>query len=488
MRPKSTSYSTATRGTWLHRSPETRATLSWLMFVFAMCMPTVTTHAQSLATLAAAQEQKIDAALSRLKQQRQNIQNNQLPLVQELHEWEGKAKTLRNEVAKKRAVRDSKSVSLETLKSNLAAQTKEYDYIRLTLFGEYIADYQAALSAGEQTVYQDPIQSLNLLLEQPDTTETEKLRQSLTVIEQSLERIRSLIGGKRYPGEAIHPGGQLVAGQFVQTGPLLYFSGKTLEDTGIVEEGTSLQARIRTIEQDLAAAVQTVATQGSGRLPIDPSLGDALALEQTRDSLGEHLRKGGVWVYPIILFAVLSTVVAVAKFVQIFMLRQPGPLVVHDIVKFIREGEIDKARTLAAQQPQPAADMLRNAVDHANESVELVEEVMYESMLSTQPKLERFLNIIAVTAAIAPLLGLLGTVTGIIKTFELMQVFGAGDPKPLISGISEALITTELGLVLAIPALIIHALLARKVAGAMAHLENLAVAFVNGLSRKTVNP
>ncbi|HBP56797.1 MAG TPA: flagellar motor protein MotA, partial [Verrucomicrobiales bacterium] len=72
--------------------------------------------------------------------------------------------------------------------------------------------------------------------------------------------------------------------------------------------------------------------------------------------------------------------------------------------------------------------------------------------------------------ATAPLLGLLGTVTGIIKTFKLMEIFGAGDPKPLISGISEALITTEMGLILAIPALIAHALLSRRVAGILAQM------------------
>ena len=64
-----------------------------------------------------------------------------------------------------------------------------------------------------------------------------------------------------------------------------------------------------------------------------------------------------------------------------------------------------------------------------------------------------------------------------------MEIFGAGDPKPLISGISEALITSEKGLILAIPALIAHALLSRRVAGILAQMEKLSIAFVNGLSR-----
>lgn len=143
---------------------------------------------------------------------------------------------------------------------------------------------------------------------------------------------------------------------------------------------------------------------------------------------------------------------------------------------------------LAESQPKPARNMLVSAVENADEAPELVEEVMYECMLSTQPRLERFLNIIALTAATAPLLGLLGTVTGIIKTFKLMSIHGAGDPKPLISGISEALITTELGLVLAIPALVLHALLSRKVSGIMAHVEKLSITFINALTRKSPEP
>ena len=445
-----------------------------------------TGYCQTLEDLAKTQQEKVAAALSRLNRQRETIQNEQLPLVKTLNELDAAAESLRRKVEQKRQARDSRSLSLETLKNRLNDQSKDYDYITRVLFGEFSATYQASLSAGEQATFNPPIQALNLALDAPDTTDGERLQASIALIEQSLNRIEGLLGGKRYPGEALDVEGKLIAGQFVQAGPLLYFANEANNNTGIVQETQQLRAKVYPLSSAQANAIRAVATTGKGDLPIDTSLGKAFALAQNRDTLMEHLRKGGIWVYPILLFAFSATLAAVLKVMQIFTIRHPEPLVVHDIVKLIREGQTEAAQTLACQQPEPAATMLTQAVAHADESIDLVEEVMYETLLTTQPKLERFLNIIALTAAIAPLLGLLGTVTGIIKTFKLMNLFGAGDPKPLISGISEALITTELGLVLAIPALILHALLSRKVAGAMAHLEKLSVAFVNGLSRKGV--
>ena len=116
-----------------------------------------------------------------------------------------------------------------------------------------------------------------------------------------------------------------------------------------------------------------------------------------------------------------------------------------------------------------------------NKSPEDIEEALYEEYLRAQPKLERGLSWIAIAAATAPLLGLLGTVTGMIHTFKLINVFGTGDAKSLSSGISEALVTTEFGLVVAIPALIMHALLSRKISGILSSTEMASIAYVNGL-------
>jgi biopolymer transport protein ExbB len=126
--------------------------------------------------------------------------------------------------------------------------------------------------------------------------------------------------------------------------------------------------------------------------------------------------------------------------------------------------------------------MLCAAVENSDEDREVIEEILYETIIKAQPKLERFLAFIAVVAATAPLLGLLGTVTGMIKTFKLITIVGTGDARNLSSGISEALITTKWGLIVAIPTLIIHALLNRKAKGVVGSMEQAAVSFINGVA------
>ena len=108
---------------------------------------------------------------------------------------------------------------------------------------------------------------------------------------------------------------------------------------------------------------------------------------------------------------------------------------------------------------------------------------MYEKVLSTRLKIQSMLPFVAMSATCAPLLGLLGTVTGIIRTFKLITVFGSGDAKTLSSGISEALITTEFGLIVAIPSLLLHAFLSRKARGVIDQMEKATVAFINQICK-----
>ena len=462
--------------------------------VCAVCLGTnwhLEAASSSLASLASRQQEKLKEAVERLNRQRESIQSESAPMTRAWNELQEELLGLREQARTVQAVRDSKSVSLDRLESQLADQKREFDYISRAVAGEFVASFESSLSVGELGVEGEAIRAHNLLLdaESSDSADSSigqgSLESSLRLMDSAIGRIESLIGGRVYQGQALGESSRMISGSFLQVGPLLYFSDDSGARGGWVDESRSLSPLVRELNADQVKAISAITRDGKGTLPIDPSLGDAIAIQTTEDSLFEHLERGGIWVYPIVLFALIATVVGCFKFAQIFTIRQPNQLVVHDIVKLLRNGEKASARSLAEGLPEPSSALLIAGIDHADESIELVEEVLYESMLSVQPKLERFLNVIAVTAATAPLLGLLGTVTGIIKTFKLMEVFGAGDPKPLISGISEALITTELGLVLAIPALLLHALLARKVAGVLNRLEKLSMTFVNGLSRRS---
>lgn len=446
-----------------------------------------TASAQTLSNVRQDHEERLADALKRLHEQREAIQVEQLPLLRELTELEAATIEKERELNLAHRLRDESSLELNELRKRVDARQRELDFVWRTTIPNYIADYEASLSVGERGVEGEAIREFNIFLDQPDATDEEKLDHALALIEDSLEHASSLLGGKRYAGKALAPDGYAQEGEFLQLGPMLYFVSRGKDVAGVVETTRGLQAQVHALGSTETRAIVALAENGSASTPMDLSLGDALALESVRDTLTEHLVKGGIWVYPILLFALVATVVAIIKSVQVFSIRHPDSMAIHSIVQDLRNGDRTSAAALAKAQPRLSREMLIAAVDHSDESTEMVEEVMYESMLTTQPKLERYLNVIAVTAAAAPLLGLLGTVTGIIKTFQLMTIYGAGDPRPLISGISEALITTELGLILAIPALVLHALLSRKVAGIMARLEKTAIMVVNGLARRRSN-
>ncbi len=108
-----------------------------------------------------------------------------------------------------------------------------------------------------------------------------------------------------------------------------------------------------------------------------------------------------------------------------------------------------------------------------------MENALQEAILNEIPRIERFLSTLGMLAAIAPLLGLLGTVTGMINTFHVITYYGTGDSRMMSGGISEALVTTMLGLSVAIPIMLFHTLLSRSVETEICKMEEKAVSFVN---------
>ena len=215
------------------------------------------------------------------------------------------------------------------------------------------------------------------------------------------------------------------------------------------------------------------------------TLGAALALEEVEGGLVERIRQGGLWIYPILMLAVVALVVGVGKWIQVGRIRDLSPLVVSQAVAAVADpAKREAMETTLAGLHHPSADLLRRGLDAAAQgrANEAIEEELYEEYIAAQPPLQRGLPLIAIASATAPLLGLLGTVTGMIATFQRIRIFGTSDTNVIAGGISEALVTTMFGLAVAIPALIVHALLSRRVQGILSSMEMTSLAFINGLA------
>ncbi len=131
---------------------------------------------------------------------------------------------------------------------------------------------------------------------------------------------------------------------------------------------------------------------------------------------------------------------------------------------------------------------MRAGLDVRHETREVQESVLQEAIIHEMPVLQRGLALLAVSGAVAPLLGLLGTVTGMIETFRVITLHGTGDPKLMSGGISEALVTTEVGLAIAIPVMLAHTWLKRRVDHVIGDMEEQAVHLVNTIDRTTEDP
>ena len=189
--------------------------------------------------------------------------------------------------------------------------------------------------------------------------------------------------------------------------------------------------------------------------PIDPTRGALLETFELQPNFVERALQGGVIGLIIIGLGLLTALFGLFLIIKLFLTRA-------SVAGQKRKAQPSKSNPLG--RVMLAYEGARDA------DADTVELKLDEAILQESPKLEFGLNFVKLIAGIAPLLGLLGTVTGMIQTFQAMMIYGAGDPQLMAGGISVALVTTMLGLIVAIPLLIIHsfaASLARSVQGTL---------------------
>ncbi len=213
---------------------------------------------------------------------------------------------------------------------------------------------------------------------------------------------------------------------------------------------------------------------------LDISGGAALRQLTHKLSLMAQIPRGGPIVWPILLILAIGAVITVERFRYLAKRNCDAETFMARVSECVGRDDWTACRELCRNDKDKSVPkVIHTALDYRQMSREDMENALQEAILNEVPRLERFLSTLGMLAAIAPLMGLLGTVTGMINTFHAITYYGTGDPRMMSGGISEALVTTMLGLCVAIPLMLAHTLISRRVENIIGQMEEKAVSFVN---------
>lgn len=196
------------------------------------------------------------------------------------------------------------------------------------------------------------------------------------------------------------------------------------------------------------------------------------------------INSGGPIAWVIVGLGGLAALLALLRAIFLFTLGRSNQSKIKAVAENVASGDIDAAKEQATKIGGSLKRVYRSTLDNIQRDREHVEDTISEAILHEHTHLDRFHAMIMVIAAISPLLGLLGTVTGMIETFDIITEFGTGDPKLLSGGISIALVTTELGLIVAIPVLVVGTILATWSSRIKDDIEKSALHLVNQYHNK----
>lgn len=434
---------------------------------------------------AASIQAKLDGSLAELSSLQQSIEAEKIPLAKTLASLEAELAQVRAEASSSSRDLQDSTLGLTNLTSKIAARRTEVEYL-IGLLAEYRDEFASGLHAAEDDLYAEAVEAAQLATENDSLSDFEVIEAQSKILGVSIDRLFDAMGGARFEGTAVDPSGMVREGTFVLLGPAGLFRSDDGTMVGTAERPVNSHGAAvipLPLPEDAEAAGELVAS-GAGYFPLDPTLGDAHKTAATEVTLRQEFETGGPIMWPILVMAGAALLVALLKWIHLLFFPKAGRRKVRALLEAVSRGDADAARQRVSRIRGPVGRMLSAGVAHMNRPPELVEEVMYEDVLTTRMSAQRFLPFIAICATSAPLLGLLGTVTGIIDTFKLITVYGSGDVNTLSGGISQALLTTKWGLIVAIPSLLLHAFLWRKARGITGRMESVAMSFVNEISRR----
>jgi biopolymer transport protein ExbB len=246
------------------------------------------------------------------------------------------------------------------------------------------------------------------------------------------------------------------------------------------------------VQAAVAKGIRAFAKGGADvvMLPMDLLQSPAILKEYSgRDTgtLGSRLvrlfKSGGIMMIPLFLLMIWALVIIVERFIALRKRRANAERLMDAVMPQIASGDLNQTNQIIADSDTALGRILKAVLFSAREyyNRDAAERALAEAMLQETPELEKRLSTLAVIGGAAPLLGLLGTVTGMIQLFEVITVYGTNDPKLLAGGISEALVTTETGLIIAVPIMLIHNYFSNLLGRIRVDLERYSLKILNAI-------
>ncbi|MDA3799100.1 MAG: MotA/TolQ/ExbB proton channel family protein [Kiritimatiellae bacterium] len=424
-------------------------------------------------------EKDIKAAVKELNEVQSRIQKDKEPIILSLKTEKSELLKLRKKAESARLASGTGFDRLQSLKEDVDRLKREMNFIDSEL-----QEYRRSILTIAPVVEQE---SMIPLLDRIDENRANSLIANVEgdakiLFDVSYGWCNYTIGGYLKKGICLDLDGYEQSGTFAVMGNLAWFFGNNGDAGLVVQRINSVKpSYVSTFSKEETGQIKKLCTEGSGKVPMDLNKGDAIKIHDSKKTFLDDFKAGGYTIYPLIAIGIVSVIAALLKWIYLIHLKPFNKDLAEKLADAVSSGK--DVESLLNKFQKPFRTIFREATDNADIPKEHLEEILYEQIVMATPNIRKYIGMLAVFGAVAPLLGLLGTVTGMIHTFEVITIFGTGNPAILSSGISEALITTKVGLAIAIPTLLVHAYLSAKAKTVISELEDQAIYFVNVLKK-----
>lgn len=370
-----------------------------------------------------------------------------------------------------------------------AMETARAEYLALTAGPERLTALQQIGEQGVPFKMPERLERFNRLKKDMELYRDDPMKIAQGIFDLAKEELEFSRAIEREEAELVF-GSTVASGSRLRLGGIYAMQAANQGPVAIMLAQVGAKKRSFAWQENLTPEVREQVAQALAKkdsvmlVPVDVLLSTALSSEIANyaekdftDEAKEFFRDGGVLMYPILALFLIGLFVSVHRLSVILWKGRSGNA--SKVLKALKDGDFSTAKSLASGMKGSLGNVISCVLNKNHPNRESAEKALEEVFAQETPSLEKGLSTISVMATTAPLLGLLGTVMGMIQLFEVITLHGTSDPKLLAGGISVALVTTEAGLMVAIPLQLLHTFLSNRADRLTAKLESAGLAVLN---------